>query len=295
LVRGFAAAVLLALAPAAAGAQAAGAGGVEILGVRAQGMGGAFVAVADDATAVYWNPAGLPTGDFFSMTAERTHVSLPDDATGASPALRSGGVFAGTPPLGVGYYRLGSTHVVPVAVVQSIGDYLNVGGAVKGVWGEGIDGDTHAAVDVDLGVMVRTEGWRIGLVLRNLTEPQFGPEVVAFGGNRFRLERHARAGAAIFPRDGLTIAVDADLVPLGAEPSTGAGRRRALALGAEQRAGERLVVRAGLRAQTIDAARPAVSGGASVQVRPSIWADAQATAGGDRADRSWSVGLRFRF
>src|SRR5438552_4125808 len=29
-------------------------------GARALGMGGAFYAVADDATAAYWNPAGLP-------------------------------------------------------------------------------------------------------------------------------------------------------------------------------------------------------------------------------------------
>ncbi len=29
-------------------------------GARALGMGGAYVAVADDATAAYWNPAGLP-------------------------------------------------------------------------------------------------------------------------------------------------------------------------------------------------------------------------------------------
>ena len=28
------------------------------VGARALGMGGAFVAVADDATATYWNPAG---------------------------------------------------------------------------------------------------------------------------------------------------------------------------------------------------------------------------------------------
>ena len=32
----------------------------ESSGVRAQGMGGAFVAVADDASATWWNPAGLP-------------------------------------------------------------------------------------------------------------------------------------------------------------------------------------------------------------------------------------------
>ena len=32
-------------------------------GARAMGMGGAFVAVADDVTALHWNPAGLATLD----------------------------------------------------------------------------------------------------------------------------------------------------------------------------------------------------------------------------------------
>ncbi len=32
----------------------------EAVGVRALGMGGAFVAVVDDATANYWNLVGLP-------------------------------------------------------------------------------------------------------------------------------------------------------------------------------------------------------------------------------------------
>lgn len=35
------------------------AAGFSIVGPRALGMGGAFVAVANDSTAVYWNPAGL--------------------------------------------------------------------------------------------------------------------------------------------------------------------------------------------------------------------------------------------
>jgi hypothetical protein len=280
-------AVFLAAGAGSAAAQAAGAGGVEVLGVRAQGMAGAFVAVADDATAAYWNPAGLATGNFFSMGIERTHVSLP--SAGGDAALRTGAILLGTPPLGAGYYRLGATHVVPVTVLQSIGDYVNIGGAVKGVWSDGIDGDTHGRVDLDFGLMVRTEAWRVGLVLRNLTEPSFGPEVIAFGGNRYRLERHARLGVALFPRDGLTLAVDADLVPLDALD----GRRRAIAVGAEQKVAPRIVLRGGVRAQTIDGARPSASAGGSVEVRPSIWADVQATGGGDRADRGWTVGLRF--
>src|ERR1043166_1692648 len=40
------------------------------VGVRAEGMGGAFVAVADDATAAWWNPAGLATGALFRAILE---------------------------------------------------------------------------------------------------------------------------------------------------------------------------------------------------------------------------------
>src|SRR5919198_5041141 len=39
-------------------------------GARALGMGGAFLAVADDATAVVTNPAGLPTLQRPEMSAE---------------------------------------------------------------------------------------------------------------------------------------------------------------------------------------------------------------------------------
>jgi len=115
--------------------------------------------------------------------------------------------------------------------------------------------------------------------------------VIAFEGNRYRLERHARLGVAVFPRDGLTLAADADLVPL----ETADGRRRTIAAGVEQRAGSRVVLRGGVRAQTIDDARPSASGGASIAITTLIWADVQATGGNDRADRSWTVGLRVRF
>ena len=36
-------------------------------------MGGAFVGVADDASAVYWNPAGLAGGAYFSLLTRRQH------------------------------------------------------------------------------------------------------------------------------------------------------------------------------------------------------------------------------
>ncbi len=47
-----------------------GAQGFELVGARARGMGGAFVAVADDASATWWNPAGLPSTLVFDGVAD---------------------------------------------------------------------------------------------------------------------------------------------------------------------------------------------------------------------------------
>ena len=68
----------------------------ESVGTRAIGMAGAFVAVADDATAAYWNPAGLTTGAFFSLLADRTLTRTRFDPTRSdSPGTDQGGIFIG--------------------------------------------------------------------------------------------------------------------------------------------------------------------------------------------------------
>src|SRR3954468_21318827 len=71
----------------------------ESIGIRAQGMGGAFVAVADDATATWWNPAGLAVGPFASSVLEYDRVD--------NPSVERGRAIAFTiPSLGLSYYRL---------------------------------------------------------------------------------------------------------------------------------------------------------------------------------------------
>lgn len=55
------------------------------VGARALGMGSAFVAIADDATAVYWNPACLMRGSslqFYASYADRFGVGIHDQSLG---------------------------------------------------------------------------------------------------------------------------------------------------------------------------------------------------------------------
>lgn len=88
-------------------------------GSRAAGMGGAFVAVADDASAVYWNPAGLASGPVFNLQIDfGTVEATPGDlADGASSGGRSSTrlVAFGMPPLGLSYYRLSGLRLAPLS------------------------------------------------------------------------------------------------------------------------------------------------------------------------------------
>jgi hypothetical protein len=81
----------------------------EAVGVRALGMGGAFVAVANDSTATWWNPAGLATGPFIDIALAHANGESDDRL----PASRTGvwSFSLGTPPLGVSYYRLDITDI----------------------------------------------------------------------------------------------------------------------------------------------------------------------------------------
>src|SRR3954466_13515578 len=147
---------LLGLAIAASwGVPPAAAQTFDTVGTRAAGMGGAFVAVADDASAAYWNPAGFASGAYFSLVLDRSEAKL--DPPGSAPAgSRSGLLLAlGAPAVGLSYYRLRSTavrasplsfpatveadtlitHHVGATVVQSLAPGLAAGATLKLVRG----------------------------------------------------------------------------------------------------------------------------------------------------------------
>jgi len=88
----------------------------EAIGIRAQGMSGAFTAVADDATATWWNPAGLASGAYFNTVVETGRQRQPtnESAVPASETINRGFSLA-YPALGLSYYRLQISEIQPVA------------------------------------------------------------------------------------------------------------------------------------------------------------------------------------
>jgi hypothetical protein len=104
------------------------------VGVRASGMAGAFVAVADDASAVFWNPAGLASGSYFSVALDYNRLQTPDDTS--FPHRRSGFLIAGgAPALGVSYFTTTVTRaaerVAAPAAIAELGVGRNTDGLIR--------------------------------------------------------------------------------------------------------------------------------------------------------------------
>jgi len=84
---------------------------VESVGSRALGMGGAFVAVAADSTATWWNPGGLATGPYSDISVGRSIVDLEKTETSSARRDRVSWFAAAAPVVGFSYYRLRITDI----------------------------------------------------------------------------------------------------------------------------------------------------------------------------------------
>ena len=204
----------------------------ESVGERALGMGGAFVAVANDATAVYWNPAGLGSAIGAGMTIGwyQFQSGNQSQAPVAGPTERSGNFTSlGATSAGLSYGKLqattlaGGTLGAPsvetltvsqygVTVLQTLVPGLVVGTTLKylrgNVIGEPVTaatvkdalaetnnmaGPTKSALDLDIGLMATADRLRIGLTMKNVRQPSFGD--VADSANT--LQRQSRLGVAL--------------------------------------------------------------------------------------------------
>lgn len=313
---------------------------LETVGSRALGMGGAFVAVASDSSATWWNPAGLPAGPFLDLAVARTMT----EKLGELPARRdsTSGFSLGTPPVGFSYYRLRLTDVQPldpigsnaggrengragvpvrslaasqlgVTLVHTIVSGLHAGATLKYLrstlrtdrgdpllslselldLGDALeDGDAESAFDLDVGVLADAGALRLGLLVKNATEPEFADP----NGSVLMFERQFRFGLAVDAEKGggvpLTVAFDADLRTV----ATASGDRRNLALGVEQWfGGRRVAVRGGGRFNLAGSKERTATGGASLRLRPGLFLDGYLVRGGSTDERGWGVASRVSF
>lgn len=296
----------------------------DAVGVRALGMGGVFTAVANDPSAVHWNPAGLVGGDLAGLTIGWHQFQLgKSEEPARSPAWRGRTSLTslGTWPLGLSFgstdvraltsgpgLGLRSQHLavkqLGVTVLQTVVDGVVVVGVTSRLLrasftdtapvGTTVSDALHAVAaaptraqttgDFDVGVMATASRLRVGLTVRNLRSVSLDATL----GTTSPLPRQARLGVSVQPADGVTLAIDLDLNavdPLG-------DLRRMSALGAEIPVGSRLLVRSGVRWNLARSSGPAGAVGASIRVHRGWWIDTHFAQGSATEARQMSVGLR---
>jgi hypothetical protein len=277
------------------------------VGARAQGMAGAFVAVSDDATATWWNPAGLATAlSFVDLTAE-----IDQHGTRA--------VAVGFPSLGVSYYHRNISQIQPsnstesgtsgrqdlgaagsglpsaesdgvgqvgVTVGQSLGSHLVIGSTLKLEWAK-----SNTRGDLDIGAMATLGLVRLGIVMRDVTAPEFGS-----GSDTLALARRARAGVALLSPSNMphpfVVDVDADLNAAIVD-----GREeRDLSAGAETWIfNGRIGVRGGVGKNTADEGGSFGAVGLSVAPYPRFFVEGFVTRGESGIRNRWGIDLRLTF
>jgi hypothetical protein len=294
----------------------------ESVGSRALGMGGAFVAVADDGSAAFWNPAGLALSPRGSVTAEwvRFQTGSRDQPPAPGPTDRTASFASfGSSNFSLSYASLQGTDLVATSsgtmaellkttqygatVLQSVAHGVILGSTLKLVRGfaaseaavgttgsnalsqvSSLQGQTVTRFDFDVGLMVDMKQVRLGLTGKNLEEPSF-PEP---GGTPFTLHRQVRGGVAILPTNGLTLALDLDLYAIDLR----GGLRRMIAFGGEDRIGSRLALRGGVRWSVTGDRQLVGSAGVSVALRPGAWIDGHYTQGALDGDRGFGIAFR---
>lgn len=192
-------------------------------GARAAGMGGAFSAVADDATAPYWNPAGmvyLPYREVLPQHSEKFGSLVNHDYLGAVFPL--GGPKGRQSALGVGFIRL-AVDDIPVTPrpgeLRPGIDFQDYGpdndestpdpGQGNGTWDPGerlLNLELHSASSSDMALLLsyarhRGTHWAIGgnvkFVRQSVPDTLPGENVTSFGAG-------LDVGVLFMPTDAVT-------------------------------------------------------------------------------------------
>lgn len=200
-------------------------------GARASGMGEAFTAVSDDASSIYWNPAGMAgiegvelnvTHSEWLLDIRFEQVSIVNEVFGGTAGISFTGVYYGEMDRYLDYpavNRLGTFAPYDLAVSAGYGmdvlPNLSLGAAAKIIY-EKIDTESATGWALDLGVShkSRLEGLTLAASVLNLgpqakfVEKKFYPPFQFRAGASYRYASDGLRGVllvaadAVFPNDG---------------------------------------------------------------------------------------------
>ncbi len=155
------------------------------VGGRALAMGGAFTSLADDATSVYYNPAGLGLLEYQELTFMHMALFEGTNFNFGSWVYPVNSKFG----MGIGYMRIGTEDLIKMQNYVSLGtftysqsqalfsigarplDKIAIGATIKGVNQE-IDNVSDWAAGLDAGVIIIPHKYvRIGLAARDAIVP----------------------------------------------------------------------------------------------------------------------------
>lgn len=219
-------------------------------GARAIGLGGAYTAVADDLTAMSWNPAGLALlekRELGGMHADLTAGTHYDFLGYAHPLKGNGTLGGGLVYLGQGSIdsrdasgRLtggysASDSALNLAYARRFGSSASLGTNVK-VIRSAIGNTTGGTFAFDAGLMKQLDFGFTGIPSVGVAVQNLGPGL-KFADQRGTLPVNLAAGAAYRLPVGLTFAADMKYAPSAGSANLSMGTEYALFSGLALRAG----------------------------------------------------------